>query len=135
MGELQKVQELPEVITKCNVAVRFSQERTHTFHQILKGAHDRHPQTIKVKYISWIFLHLRDLPFQPNLASCLDILPSLTPHSHTMYKTLNHLPKSPEFSREINIKILGILLATDRNTSDAFSKTFNLTNAFLFLSP
>lgn len=47
-GEMQKV--------RFGVAVHYSQERIHTFHQILKGAHDA-PQNNGVKYISWFFLH------------------------------------------------------------------------------
>lgn len=43
-GELQKVRELPEVITKCNAAVRSSQETTHTSHQILKGLRTATPK-------------------------------------------------------------------------------------------
>lgn len=43
-GGLQKVQELPEVITKFGAAVRSAQERTHTHRPISKGAHDPRPK-------------------------------------------------------------------------------------------
>lgn len=42
-GELQEVQALPQVITKLNAAVRFSQERTQTFQRTRKGTHDPPP--------------------------------------------------------------------------------------------
>lgn len=51
---LQKVQELPEVITKVGAAVRSSQTRMHTFHQILKEARNvTPPKREGVKYIQW----------------------------------------------------------------------------------